>query len=85
MALDLYWTGLLVLVPLVTLVAGHQIILRPFQDARREKAATSRDIDADAFRKTFLRVYLVVMGSEWLQVSYDGDTRLLNRVGSLFC
>ncbi|KAI1774899.1 hypothetical protein F4818DRAFT_441723 [Hypoxylon cercidicola] len=70
MALDLYWIGLLILVPLVTLAAGHQVFLRPFQDTRGEETITLRDVDAKAFRTTFLRVYLVVMGSEWLQGPY---------------
>ncbi|KAI0160889.1 MFS general substrate transporter [Hypoxylon sp. FL1284] len=70
MALDLYSTGLLVLVPLATLVVGQRVFLRPFCGARQEKVTTLQDIDADAFRKTFLRVYLVVMGSEWLQGPY---------------
>ncbi|KAI1767820.1 MFS general substrate transporter [Hypoxylon sp. FL1150] len=70
MVLDIYWIGLLVLVPLVALVAGHKVILRSFRDAKGDEVVTSWDADAAAFRKTFLRVYLVVMGSEWLQGPY---------------
>lgn len=69
MAPSIYWIGLLVLVPLVALVSGHEVILRPFQAEKTEKVVTARDEEAREFRKIFLRVYLLVMGSEWLQVS----------------
>ena len=67
--MNIYWIALLVLVPLVALASGHEIILKPFRAAETEKVATARDEEANKFRKIFLRVYLLVMGSEWLQVS----------------
>ncbi len=85
MALDIYWIGLLVLVPTVAFTAGRGVILRPFRRKRtpgtsegREKPASSspsplapgrRHEEIRKFRWTFLQVYLLVMGSEWLQVS----------------
>ncbi|KAI1074037.1 MFS general substrate transporter [Whalleya microplaca] len=71
MALNIYWIGLLILVPLVAFVAGHKIILRPLRSSKSEKTPTcARDDEAREFRKTFLRVYLLVMGSEWFQGPY---------------
>ncbi|KAI0380544.1 MFS general substrate transporter [Hypomontagnella monticulosa] len=70
MVMNIYWIALLVLVPLVALASGHEIILKPFRAAETEKVATARDEEANKFRKIFLRVYLLVMGSEWLQGPY---------------
>lgn len=77
MALDIYWIGLIVLVPTVAFAAGHNIILKPFRRTGRIRAESQerfplnkkRDEEARKFRWTFLQVYLLVMGSEWLQVS----------------
>ncbi|KAK7740415.1 hypothetical protein SLS62_011132 [Diatrype stigma] len=80
MALDIYWIGLLILVPTIAFAAGHNFWLRPFRRsaygfARRdpeEKTPSSdrRGDEARKFRRTFLQVYLLVMGSEWLQGPY---------------
>ncbi|KAI1308114.1 hypothetical protein F5Y03DRAFT_405319 [Xylaria venustula] len=72
MGLDIYWTGLLVLVPIVALVAGHKTILSSVQGTLSPSSTEKRerdplDDDARAFQRTFLRVYLLVIGSEWLQ------------------
>lgn len=82
MGLDIYWIGLLVLVPIVAIVAGHETILsssllRGIAAITTTATTTSEkrgetdpiDDEARAFRRTFLRVYLLVIGSEWLQVS----------------
>ncbi|KAK7959612.1 uncharacterized protein PG986_004466 [Apiospora aurea] len=84
--LDIYWTSLLILVPCVTLVLARNIVLRTFgrfstctvvattkkggceeegEDVERRDAEEARK-----FRWLFLRVYLLVMGSEWLQGPY---------------
>lgn len=83
LALDIYWTSLLILVPCVTLVLGRNIVLRTFGLPSSSTAAGTakeacegedRDVgqneetEARNFRWLFLRVYLLVMGSEWLQV-----------------
>ncbi|KAH9988004.1 MFS general substrate transporter [Xylariaceae sp. FL0662B] len=72
MALNIYWTGLIILMPLVAFVAGHKIILRPFRSLKSEKTSPTcaHDDEARKFRRKFLRVYLLVMGSEWLQGPY---------------
>ncbi|CAJ2512706.1 Uu.00g008250.m01.CDS01 [Anthostomella pinea] len=71
MCLDIYWISLLVLVPLVAFVTGRDFIIRPFHKKLVEKPMTwTPDEDARKFRWTFLQVYLVVMGSEWLQGPY---------------
>ncbi|KAI0509326.1 hypothetical protein F5B22DRAFT_638143 [Xylaria bambusicola] len=70
MGLDIYWIGLLVLVPVVAVVAGHETILSSLRGtaAAPEKRETDPLGDeAREFRRTFLRVYLLVIGSEWLQ------------------
>lgn len=79
MALDIYWIGLLILVPTIAFAAGHNLLLKPFRGRRggsgrtnpHEKTRPSdrREDEARKFRRTFLQVYLLVMGSEWLQVS----------------
>jgi hypothetical protein len=70
MGLDMYWIGLLVLVPLVAIVAGHKTIQVLLNGKSIKKPALSHlDDDARNFQKTFLWVYLLVVGSEWLQVS----------------
>ncbi|KAK8062448.1 major facilitator superfamily domain-containing protein 5 [Apiospora hydei] len=84
--LDIYWTSLLILVPCVTLVLGRNIVLRTFGrfSTNTVVAATKKggceeegeDVErrdteaAGKFRWLFLRVYLLVMGSEWLQGPY---------------
>ncbi|KAI1134024.1 MFS general substrate transporter [Hypoxylon sp. FL0543] len=70
MALSIYWVGLCVLMPLVVLLMGRQTISRPFQRPRPEKETSAQDVEAKKFLRTFMRVYLVVMGSEWLQGPY---------------
>ncbi|KAI1415491.1 MFS general substrate transporter [Hypoxylon sp. FL1857] len=70
MALSIYWAGLLVPMPLVVLLIGHRMISRLFQRGKLQEEAAAHDVEAKEFRKTFLRVYLVVMGSEWLQSPY---------------
>lgn len=78
MALDIYWIGLLILVPTVAFAAGHNVILKPLRargwmnaGESREKSLSHnrRNDETRKFRRTFLQVYLLVMGSEWLQVS----------------
>ncbi|KAK8029907.1 hypothetical protein PG993_011198 [Apiospora rasikravindrae] len=61
--LDIYWTSLLILVPCVTLVLGR--CEEEEEDVDRRDAEEARK-----FRWLFLRVYLLVMGSEWLQGPY---------------
>ncbi|KAI0834362.1 MFS general substrate transporter [Hypoxylon sp. FL0890] len=70
MAPSIYWAGLFVLMPLVVLLTGYPIVLQPFWGPKLEKETAARDIEAKDFRKTFLRVYLLVMGAEWLQGPY---------------
>ncbi|KAI0457599.1 major facilitator superfamily domain-containing protein [Xylaria acuta] len=68
MDLDIYWIGLLVLIPLVAIVAGHKTILSWLRRTSAEKREPNPlDDDAREFQRTFLRVYLLVIGSEWLQ------------------
>ncbi|KAI2629423.1 MFS general substrate transporter [Xylaria nigripes] len=68
MNIDIYWTGLLVLVAFVTVVAGHKTILTSLRRAPAEKQTCDPlDDEAKRFQLTFLRVYLLVVGSEWLQ------------------
>ncbi|KAI1090950.1 MFS general substrate transporter [Rostrohypoxylon terebratum] len=72
MALNIYWTSLFILVLIVVLLMGRNFILRLFRTKNLEKDVVLQDVDAEArkFRIIFLRVYLVVMGSEWLQTPY---------------
>lgn len=76
MGLDIYWIGLLVLVPVVALVAGHETILslaaRGTSAEKKKEAREVNPLDDEAakFHRTFLQVYLLVIGSEWLQVCY---------------
>ncbi|RYP39500.1 hypothetical protein DL768_010707 [Monosporascus sp. mg162] len=72
MGLDIYWIGLLVLTPAAAFAVGHNVILRTFRMGRGldEETCCKRDGEAREFRTTFLRVYRLVMGSEWLQGSY---------------
>ncbi|KAI0866336.1 hypothetical protein F4860DRAFT_508730 [Xylaria cubensis] len=68
MGLDIYWIGLLVLIPLVAIVAGYKNILSWLRGTSAEKREPHPlDEDAREFQLTFLRVYLLVIGSEWLQ------------------
>ncbi|KAK5634522.1 hypothetical protein RRF57_010235 [Xylaria bambusicola] len=70
MGLDIYWIGLLVLVPVVAAaVAGHETILSSLRGtaAPEKREADPLEDEAREFRRTFLRVYLLVIGSEWLQ------------------
>lgn len=78
MGLDIYWTTLLVLLPTVVLLTGKNLLLRPFRrftrwekvDTSEDTDAISKDEEASKFRRLFLQVYLLVMGSEWLQGPY---------------
>ncbi|KAI1275320.1 hypothetical protein F5Y07DRAFT_400546 [Xylaria sp. FL0933] len=69
MGLDIYWIGLLVLVPIVALVAGHKAILSALRGISSTEKHERDPLDDEAaeFQLTFLRVYLLVIGSEWLQ------------------
>lgn len=79
MALNIYWTSLFILMPIVVLFIGRHVILRLFRTKNLEKNVVPQDVDVEAqkFRRTFLRVYLVVMGSEWLQVSWWNQVLML--------
>ncbi len=73
MALDVYWIALIALAPTSVLLAGRSYLVRPFQRLTRGNEGDKQDRDdgddsAHQFRRTFLQVYLLVMGSEWLQV-----------------
>ncbi|RYO76045.1 hypothetical protein DL762_002769 [Monosporascus cannonballus] len=72
MGLSIYWIGLLVLAPTVAFAAGHKATLRSFRRWRGldEETCCERDGEARKLRMTFFRVYLLVMGSEWLQGLY---------------
>jgi hypothetical protein len=75
MGLDIYWIGLLILAPCTALVLGRNFVLRPFMsqhDEKQEPTMYNLELENEAkkFRRTFLQVYLLVMGSEWLQVSW---------------
>ncbi|KAK9421835.1 hypothetical protein SUNI508_05436 [Seiridium unicorne] len=71
MAIDIYWIGLLFLTPCVALVLGRGLLLQPFRGKRLEVSViTQHDAEAGRFRRSFLQVYLLVMGSEWLQGPY---------------
>ncbi|KAI0489974.1 MFS general substrate transporter [Xylaria cf. heliscus] len=68
MGLNIYWIGLLVLAPLVAIVAGHKTILSWLRITPVEKREPNPLVDeARDFRRTFLQVYLLIIGSEWLQ------------------
>ncbi|KAI8944965.1 hypothetical protein F4801DRAFT_594519 [Xylaria longipes] len=68
MSLDIYWIGLLVLTPLIAIVAGHKTILSWLRRTSVEKRELNPlEDEAREFQRTFLRVYLLVIGSEWLQ------------------
>ncbi|KAI1817454.1 MFS general substrate transporter [Poronia punctata] len=81
MGIDIYWTGLLVLIPIVAVVAGKDKISTLLRRRRSSRATVTPgdekqhvdpdpdliDDDARQFQKVFLRVYLLVVGSEWLQ------------------
>ncbi|KAI2472697.1 MFS general substrate transporter [Annulohypoxylon bovei var. microspora] len=69
MALNIYWIGLFILIPVVVLLVGYKVILRLFWTTKF-KEENAQYVEARKFRRTFLRVYLVVMGSEWLQGPY---------------
>lgn len=87
MGLDIYWIGLLVLVPVVVIIAGHETIMslvargtstekKKQQQQKEEREIDPLDDEAAKFQRTFLRVYLLVIGSEWLQVGlYPGPRR----------
>lgn len=72
MQLDIYWVALLVLVPTVLLLTGHarikHILLRLRSGSWPQAYQTDKDAEASRFQRIFLQVYLLVMGSEWLQV-----------------
>ncbi|KAI5921514.1 hypothetical protein F4810DRAFT_342554 [Camillea tinctor] len=74
MSLDIYWAAVFALVPLVAFIAGYRTILGLLFCKRQqeEKLAGPSDDDRAArkFRRIFLQVYLLVMGSEWLQGPY---------------
>ncbi|KAI1738855.1 hypothetical protein F4680DRAFT_466933 [Xylaria scruposa] len=68
MSVGIYWIGLLVLIPLVAIVAGYKTILSWLRGTSAEKRKPNPlDDEAREFQLTFLRVYLLVIGSEWLQ------------------
>ncbi|KAI0409031.1 hypothetical protein F4802DRAFT_593881 [Xylaria palmicola] len=72
MDLNIYWLALLVLAPLVAIAAGYGAVLswwRRWSGEKRETKTPDDDDDDEArkFELTFLRVYLLVIGSEWLQ------------------
>ncbi|KAL1872027.1 hypothetical protein VTK73DRAFT_1695 [Phialemonium thermophilum] len=78
MALNMYWATLFVLLPtIIVLTAGKGVavhvlkrLVRPRAEDRDSKEYLSRKHEAKRFRYTFLRVYLLVMGAEWLQGPY---------------
>ncbi|KAI0553437.1 hypothetical protein F4679DRAFT_571150 [Xylaria curta] len=68
MSIGIYWIGLLVLIPFVAIVAGYRTILSWLRGTSAEKREPNPlDDEAREFQLTFLRVYLLVIGSEWLQ------------------
>ncbi|KAI1260600.1 MFS general substrate transporter [Xylariaceae sp. FL1019] len=73
MSIDIYWAGLLLLAPLVGTVARWNEIaafvakLRGRTTTGKTIAIGSHDVEARRFKSTFLWVYLLVMGAEWLQ------------------
>ncbi|KAH7039627.1 uncharacterized protein B0I36DRAFT_343489 [Microdochium trichocladiopsis] len=76
MDLDMYWMGLAVLGPMVLGAIGHGVVLRGLRRWRSGTGPVSvtepsaLDAEASRFRTVFLRVYLTVMASEWLQGPY---------------
>jgi hypothetical protein len=71
MGLDIYWTGLVIMVPCVGLVAGRKFVLGPLMRTLETEKGQQIPLDYEArkFRKIFLQVYLLVMRSDWHQVS----------------
>ncbi|KAI1115334.1 MFS general substrate transporter [Nemania sp. NC0429] len=79
MGLDIYWIGLLVLAPLVAIVAGHETIRKLAARAtmsaeKKQQQEKGGEVEVDPledeaakFQRTFLSVYLLAVGSEWLQ------------------
>ncbi|KAI1133134.1 hypothetical protein F5Y10DRAFT_260435 [Nemania abortiva] len=67
MDLDIYWSGLLVLVPVVAIVAGQESVLSLVRGTSEKRELDPLDDGAKKLQWTFLRVYLLVVGSEWLQ------------------
>lgn len=47
---------------------GHKLQAPPAQDAESEAQVYELHSDLSRFRKNFIPVYLLVMGSDWLQV-----------------
>ncbi|KAI0592912.1 hypothetical protein F4775DRAFT_587213 [Biscogniauxia sp. FL1348] len=74
MGVDIYWTAVFALVPLVAIVAGHgaiaKLIFRRSHQTEQKEGRSDDDRAARKFRRIFLQVYLLVMGSEWLQGPY---------------
>lgn len=76
MEIDIYWTSLLLLLAPVVLFTGRWLLPQTTW-ARGRKGETAghdgtsekppNDEEARRFRRKFLQVYLLVMGSEWLQ------------------
>ncbi|KAI0145616.1 MFS general substrate transporter [Xylariaceae sp. FL1272] len=73
MSIDIYWAGLLLLAPIIGTVARWNDIAALFAKLRgrtttgEKSDVGQRDLEARKFRMTFLWVYLLVMGAEWLQ------------------
>ncbi|KAI1382976.1 MFS general substrate transporter [Hypoxylon trugodes] len=69
MELNIYWASLFIFVPIVVLAAGLRVVLQRLH-GKWTKQTCHYDNEAKVFRKVFLRVYLIVMASEWLQGPY---------------
>lgn len=85
MQIDMYWASLAVLGSTVLVAAGHGVVLGTVRGWRSGNVpvvaavgAEENAVDGDAkrFRSVFLRVYLTVMASEWLQVRRHSKLRL---------
>ncbi|KAI1154002.1 hypothetical protein F4825DRAFT_460707 [Nemania diffusa] len=70
MDINIYWVGLLALVFLVAIaiaISQHKTILSVRGAPTEKREPCPLDDDARKFERTFLTVYLLVIGSEWLQ------------------
>jgi hypothetical protein len=85
MAIDIYWAGLLVLLPSAALLIGKDAIVRVFRhflgrDSNGRVNPTGyspeKNEEAKKFRRTFLQVYLLVMSGEWLQVREPQESNI---------
>ena len=71
MTVGIYWSAFLFLVPISVFLANRGAAFRrprPADDPDAESPQCVKDEEAYHFRWMFLSVYLLVMGSEWLQV-----------------